>query len=187
MDKETIEGIMGCLFILLLICLGAFWVYDKIEQNRLKGALRDLEDVCRGVSHADYPAHNDNSRIHPVVGFLPNGAITFNYAPTEARVDSAESVELVICVRERREILIETCRYEKLNTIERYMEELDVVLYEIATGEVIASETLVSTMPEACKMIEEFPLGSTSMTKAYRSSIPDSQVREWVAKYAIRN
>jgi hypothetical protein len=78
---------------------------------------------------------------------------------------------------EIREVQRGTRAYHGGASIQRFVEEVDVVLYEAATGDIVASDTLSS--PE-----EEFPWVAPSTKTEIRSrlELPDDLV-EWLRSY----
>lgn len=185
--KKAVNDLLGCAGVIaILVIIGAVvTIYDGIKQNQLRNTYGELADVCDGVRHTDYPAYSEESGIHPAIGFLPNGNVTLNPIPDKAQTRSIESIELVLCIGKRHEELIQRCPYEGNNYVERIQTQLDVILYEVKSGEIVASETIVSKSPEACRSIEEFGTSSNGVTRTHKTSVGDSEIKKWLATFTM--
>ena len=185
--RKAVNDLLGCAGVIaLLAIIGAVvTIYDGIKQNQLRNTYGELADVCDGVSHPDHPAYRGESGIHPAIGFLANGNVALNPIPGQAQTRSIEAIELVLCIGERHEELIERCPYLGNNYVERIQTKLAVILYEVKSGEVVASETLVSGSPEACQSIEEFGTSSNGVTKTHKTSVGDLQIERWLATFTV--
>jgi len=93
---------------------------------------------------------------HPIIicGFF-RGEVEI---PIEWQPFSITELQLIVDIREKAPILIETCDYYDRSGIfsfsnQRYQRQLEVKLYEAQTGDQIGSTTLTGSYPEVC---EEF-------------------------------
>jgi hypothetical protein len=186
--------ILGVVALVGVVCIVIF-VVAAVTTTQTQQEFGGLLDVCRGNGLASAPAYDAAaSGTHRAMGVKKSstGAMhIYPYAvPDEAMAETQTQTELVLCIDEAKETLIERCPYgeddEKADVtkvVERYAFEQEVTLFAAQTGAVVASETL-SSQPDECLEEEAFRTGQeTIVIKA--GEISDDEIEEWLRPHVI--
>jgi ABC-type multidrug transport system fused ATPase/permease subunit len=105
-----------------------------------------MQDACNGIGFEEAATYNPSASIHKV-------ASTIQYLllmPYEWVPDSLTNTELVLCVGDKKAILIGSCEYSPSGTFSRYQNQRNVSLVVVHTGEVIAQKIFYGSNPASC-------------------------------------
>jgi len=155
------------------------WNGTRLESRAVIQAT--LAEVCKSKNGIPQAArYIENDGLHPIVLLSLSGSshewsdnLPENWDPLGIRF-----VELVLCVSDEVERLIETCRYIPPPDIKRYRYEVMLRLLSAHTGELIESETLQGNAPRECEQTE-----ISSVSRLAGSHVSFDQVQDWVKRY----
>jgi len=169
-----------------LVCLVIISVFYVGCGSRLSPQdtqiIEAMQPVAKGEGVAQAASYTRDGGINPVVLISSSGEIHgwTDDIPTEWKPTSVEETELVICVGEEEEKIIEVCEYYG-PSITRYQHYVEVELREARTGKLVANTILYGSMPRHCKQSESY-----SVTRLYGSDVSFDQVTGWVETYVIQ-
>lgn len=140
-----------------------------------------LAEVCKSKNGIPQAAqYTESEGLHPIVLLSLSGSshewsdrLPENWDPLGIRF-----VELVLCVGDEVERLIETCEYAPPPDIKRYKYEIMLRLLSARTGELIEKVTLRGSEPRECAQTE-----ISSVTRLTGSHVSFDQVQNWVKRY----
>lgn len=115
---------------------------------------------------------------HPVVvcGHWTYGDT--NRFPESWWPESINDLELVACLGEEQEELIETCTYTNGPPLRRYQYKREIRLVEAKTGNIIASYILKGSVPDKC------PSATTKKdVERHGSDVGFNEVRNWLIDF----
>lgn len=167
------------------------WVYREYVQategsldSLVPGAapisvgMADFAGVCGGAGVPDAAPYAGGPGPHPVLVMDEAANIhDWNSAMAGQTTANPAEVQLVACVSEESERLIEECPYDGPN-IFRYVYERRVNLYNAQTGQRIANTTLTGADPRNCLDTEPWDL-----VRLAGPSVDLVQLRDWLAWY----
>jgi hypothetical protein len=187
---ERIEGCLNSLYMVsgliffaaCIVFIVLYFIPRQMVFNRLYSG--KLEDVCQGIAHEGYPSYQSVEGIHRAIAFRQaDGVLLEAYIPEAAQAKNLDEIELVLCTTDFRSYVIETCNYTSGGFIKRYRGELDVALFEAATGKLVASETIFKES-NRCPAKHSFATG-TPVIENKVNTVDSADVREWVRQYLI--
>ena len=113
-----------------------------------------MRPVCEGNGVEDATYHiPEESHIHPVI-ILTSGHnyphIWNNYLPEEWLPSSVHATELVLCVEEEKEELIQRCQYHPVGSFSRYQYYIPLRLLEARTGKIVSTYKIWGGIPPFC-------------------------------------
>lgn len=119
MDRRPLAIAAGALLVVacLCVCLASVAIITLRRGDNLERALAPLGDLCGGVGGgvAAAAVYSNAPRLHPVAIFVADaqGAYRLNPAGFNSnwQAQSVAEAELVICIDEVRETVIERCDY----------------------------------------------------------------------------
>ncbi len=149
--------------------------------------------VCQGTPLPDAPLYTRASGTHPLVILELGDGGNYRYGfidpdsyglPDGWNGDYVEDLELVVCVDQEENALVEECAYTLEDgsgtvTLSRYSTQVTFRLLEAQTGREIAADTLVG-MPHECQDTEEFiegTAGSAIYGQVYQ------KLEDWLRPY----
>lgn len=191
MNKRLIIIIIAV--VLVCFCVGVVFAIAMFSISKENKTYGSLSEACHGNPVPDAASYSDTSGIHPAVGMKLYGSkySAYNYAiPDQALAEGVSDAQLVLCLKEAEKELLERCPYgkegddEATNVVERYSYELDVILVEAKTGNVLAEDTLVGDEPRECLDEEVFPSGQDTIS-VEGEEVSSSQLQEWLRPYVI--
>ena len=162
-----------------------FYNMNEGEKNReLMESFSDanLFDICDGAAHEPLP-YSQEPGTYEVIAFSTTGEPDYWGVPLGLGAKSVESTHLVLCRGEFHSELYEVCDYLYGRKVETYQATMDVALYEIATGDLIASETI--SYRTSCLITEEFGEEQIIKTKKVFTLDIKDKVEDWVRNYAV--
>lgn len=179
--------------LILLACIGGV-VILYMQTSATQEKFQPLIDACRGNQVAEAAPYSQTSGTHPSMGVIERASGTlqiYTYAvPDDALAESVAETQLVLCLTEPKEVLIESCPYAKGDAteadgvVERYVYERELTLVEAKTGKVLASEVLKGDDPRECLEQESFRKGENTV-KVKGAEIADAHMQEWMRPYAV--
>lgn len=133
-----------------------------------------LRALCTGQAGGVAEAANYTAGpgIHPMIAFRTLNATNYNH---DSRVgtgdwaaDSLAETQLVAC-EEDTWVTVESCEYTGrttgvTSTLNRLQNQVKIRLVAAKTGQVVATQTLMGTMPRECMDTETFASGTTTMS-----------------------
>jgi hypothetical protein len=99
--------------------------------------------------------------------------------------ESVEETQLVICLDEKQEILLESCPYSLLgfgsatNWIKRYREQQQIRIVALNTGYTTSAQIFYGEAPKYCPNQAQF----STTTITYMGKIDSSKVKAWIELY----
>ncbi len=121
--------------------------------NRRRDADSKLREVCSGKGAQEAAMYQTSSSFHPVTVYRLDDGHFLNVdgtMPREWRPGSVTACELVACVGEQKEVLVQTCHYTGGFESTRYQYQTSVVLRAARTAEVVAEHTFAGSEPSEC-------------------------------------
>lgn len=164
--------VTGLLMVAILACGGSSGPDPEI--------LDALAPVCEGGAVAEAALYTGGEGLHPVV-LLDGSGDSHRWTgqvPSEWWPESVGTTELVVCVGEEQEVLIETCPYIGGPPIDRYQYVIHVELVAAQTGEMIAADDISGDAPRQCRQSEPVEL-----VRLEGSHVAFSDVRDWLTPY----
>jgi len=139
-----------------------------------------LAPVCEGGTAAEAAPYTGGEGLHPIV-LLDESGDSHRWTgevPSEWWPESVGTTELVVCVGEEQEVLIQTCPYIGGPPINRYQYVIHVELVAAQTGETIAADDISGDAPRQCRQSEPVEL-----VRLEGSHVAFSDVRSWLTPY----
>jgi len=149
LSSRAIIGLVfaGTVIILVIFFASAWWLVRSSRPP--SDVLFSLSVVCRGtgvpgtgtyLAGSDDPQHivllDDTGTLHPWT----------SKANSLWRSESLNEVELVVCVSETREVVLDTCE-SQYGLIEMSAEQADVTIVNPSSGKPLAQQTLMASKP----------------------------------------
>lgn len=192
-DRKVRLLIVCCIAIVIMACGGGGDGNGASEEGQTRATSYVVGPVCQGTPLPEAPSYTQTSGTHPLVilelgsdgnyqyGFIDPDAYSL---PESWDGDYVEEVELVVCVDQEENTLIEECPYTFEDgsgsaVLSRYATEVTFRLVEAQTGREIATDTLLG-MPRECRDTEEFVEGSEG-TSVYGQVYED--LESWLRPY----
>lgn len=179
--------------VLLVICIIGV-VIIAVQTGKTQEQFGPLMDACRGQGVSGAAAYEKTPGNHPAMGVMKSAKgdlRVYPYAiPDEVKAQSVADTQVVLCLTEAEEVLLERCPYAKgdkseaTNVAERYFYQQEAKLVEAKTGQVIAEEVFKGKEPRACADQETFLKGQETL-KIAGKEISDNDLKEWVRPYII--
>ncbi len=164
--------------VLIVCCIMVFVIVACTSGGDGNGAAEEGETpananlvgpICQGTPLSGAPSYTQASGTHSLVvlelesdgdygyGFFNGSSYSL---PDGWRARYVEDLELVVCVDQQENALVEECKYtfedgSGTATLSRYSTQVTFRLLEAQTGQEIAADTLVG-MPRECQDSEEF-------------------------------
>lgn len=179
--------------ILCLCCSGIGLVAifgDKAGQQ-----LEPANVACSGQGVPAAAAYAGGPGVHKVAVFVPPafGGDGYHYSllsiRPQWRPETLAETELVLCLEEREQQVVERCEYESgfldgANVIERHQYRQAARLVAAQTGTEVATTTLVGSVPDACPEEAEFDRGDD--TQHVRGSTPgQDEIEAFIEAYVL--
>jgi hypothetical protein len=188
---------------LLVVCCIAVFAISAIsseggdngasEKDKTQANINLVGPICQGTPLPDALAYTQASGTHPLVvlelesdgdygyGFFNGSSYSL---PDGWRARYVEDLELVVCVDQEENALVEECKYTFEDgsgavTLSRYSTQVTFRLLEAQTGREIAADTLIG-MPRECQDTEEF-LEDTTGSSMYGDVY--GELEDWLQQY----
>ncbi len=187
--------------LLMVCCIGVFAITvifsegggdDTVEEDKTRANANVVGTICQGAPLPDAPSYGQALGTHSLVvlelGSNGNYQYGFINPNTYSLPDGwttryVEELELVVCVDQEEDELIETCDYTMEDggaaTLSRYSKHVTLRLLEAQTGQEVAANTLVG-MPHECQDTEEFLEGTTG-SSVYGNVY--EELEDWLRPY----
>lgn len=188
--------------LLVMCCIAVFAITAISSEGGDNGASEEgltrplanlVGPICQGTPLPDAPSYVQASGTHSLVvlelgndGSYRYGFIDLNAyrLPDGWSAGYVEKLELVVCVDQEEDKLIETCDYTMEDgggaaTLSRYSKHVTLRLLEAQTGQEIATNTLVG-VPRECQDTEEFFEETTG--KSIYGNIYE-ELEDWLRPY----
>lgn len=138
-----------------------------------------LKSVCLKDGVSEAALYNGDSTFHPIVAYRTKkdtifykGKLPGNWQPMALRFS-----ELVACIGEEKEDLIQTCQYTMNYEITRYGYRIDVTIKSAKTSEKVGERTFWGEPPSDCP---ETTSNSRSITGGH---VKDEDITAWLRTY----
>ena len=166
-NKRVLMIVGAVLGLAALCCVGVVifgYVYDEgSESSSTTRSLVALKSVCDGETVAETAVYDpNNSGSHPaaIVQHVGGSEYIFTSTGWPYHPNNLEEAELVVCLTDSEEVVIETCEYTLEGgagdaTITRVSLVADYSLITTNTGEVV-DEGTVKALPRDCRDEETF-------------------------------
>ena len=140
--------------------------------------------VAKAATYAAGPG------IHPMLAFRTLNTTNYNH---DSRVGTGDwaakslgEAQLVAC-EEDSWIIVEDCKYTSkttgnTSTLNRMQNQVKLRLIAAKTGQVVATQTLMGTMPRECMDTESFASGTTTMSVS-GEAVTVSDIQAWLRTY----
>jgi uncharacterized protein YraI len=161
----------------------------EAERAALAAALAQAEAAltayCANVVPVDVvPVYDGGPTFHPIL--LQTTAGTPHWWATQVPSWAPATVldtQLVACIGDQQERLIETCEYESYSggwapPIRRYVYDVTVQLFSPQNGAMVASTTISGAEPRACGPSEPW-----NLTRLAGPQVQSSQVFDWLRPF----
>jgi hypothetical protein len=162
--------------------------------NKTNQEFGPLAEVCYGGTVENAAPYSEEPGIHPAmgVGSYSSGADPSPrpyVVPKKALPETLQETELVVCLGDEEEVLLDRCAYtddegNKIGILDLYGFERKVTLIEAKTGETVAQEIIEGKAPQECLDTEAFPKDKDTMERK-GSHVSDDDIEEWVRPYVI--
>jgi hypothetical protein len=139
--------------------------YIRTHLGRPAGRiLTDMAQVCRDKGVPQVGTYPLTPGIHPIVLLDTDGRPTdwSGGLPREWRPSNVEAVDLVACVGEERQEIVETCHFQTGPDVLRFQSVRDVTLLDAHTGWIIFSGPVGGERPRSCAPAESYDLRQLS-------------------------
>jgi hypothetical protein len=188
--------------VLIVCCITAFATVACTSEGDGNGAGEEggtranvnlVGPICQGAPLSDASSYTQASGTHSLVvlelesdgdygfGFFNGSSYSL---PDGWRARYVEDLELVVCVDQEEDALVEECQYtfedgSGTATLSRYSTQVTFRLLEAQTGQEVAADTLVG-MPGECQDTEEF-LEDTTGASMYGDVY--EELEDWLRSY----
>ena len=186
--------IVCCIVVLATVgCTSEGGGNSAAEEGETRANVNLVGPICQGTPLPDAPSYTQASGTHSLVVLELESDGDYGYGffngstyrqPDGWRARFVENLELVVCVDQEENALVEECQYTFEDgsgtvTLSRYSTQVTFRLLEAQTGQEIAADTLVG-MPRECQDTEEFvenTTGSSMYGDVYE------ELEDWLRPY----
>lgn len=144
-----------------------------------------LKGVCSGQPAASAHAYDPNQAFRTVMVFNGQGeAGAFSDYPVFKRWEpmAVRFTDLVVCVGDNEEHLVQTCQYEEGVDIERFDIRREITIRTAKTGEIVNRTVIFGPEPADCPVItHDKPMDLRSLPA------PQEEVGKWLDAVIINN
>jgi len=137
-----------------------------------------VAQVCQGKAIADAAPLSSASRPHRIVAVAEGKEVWYDRMPAEWLPESIGTTELVVCLGEKEERILEVCRYIQWSDITRYGYGRTIRLMAAQTGDLIATSTFSGSPPRECRG-QELP----SVKTLRGDDVQFYQVETWLSPF----
>jgi hypothetical protein len=186
---------IGIVLAVVALCFVVLFIYLLRDSNARIAEFEPLLEACKGRGVSETAAYQTTPGIHLVMAFKPsfgdNWVTAILAVPDEWEAKTLAETELVLCLSEQEEVLLERCPYGSLNEenveieniVERYQYSQELRLVEAQTGNLLAEETLTGKPPRECLDEEVFRSGQDTLT-VKGEEVSNSQIKDWLEPHA---
>lgn len=156
---------------------------SSVKENLFK-IEAELDSVCSGQGNSSAQDYFPDTEKTKIVAISPNEKPgTYFKIPGEFRPATLNEVQLVLCLEDEREVVVQTCNYSGGKVIKRYQYTREVQLYQARNAELVAQGIIKGIEPEKCPQ-----MATNGFTMPiYGERTDSSAIGAWIKKVIFKS